>query len=319
MTKNELSINNINPEVQVTLGKAVLKNEKQIKDLLATSKKYKGIVITTEEDAKFVKATRTQMNKLIGALDDKRKDLKNEMYEPIEAIEKQINELKKDVFDTWEDLDVTYKGYEQKLRDEKQKEIDKLMKEHAEGRDLEHNPKWLNKGYTINAIITDIRKLVSEAEELEAEVELNEQMIIKTCEANDVESTGYLQTLKTGVVSVMDIIDTIIQAGAEKRRKAEELAEQQRLAEEQAQAEANKEVLQSKLQGEYNYQVSSTKDGDVVEVYQDANEVVILETETGEIVFRVAEFRATKSQLKMIDDYAKSIGVEMMPHACQNS
>lgn len=319
MTKNELSINNIKPEVQVTLGKAVLKNEKQIKDLLATSKKYKGIVITTEEDAKFVKETRTQMNKLIGALDDKRKDLKNEMYEPIAAIEKQINDLKKDVFDTWEDLDITYKGYEQKLRDEKQKEIDKLMKEHAEGRDLEHNPKWLNKGYTINAIISDIRKLVSEAEELEAEVELNKQMIIKTCEANDVESTGYLQTLKTGVVSVMDIIDTIIHAGAEKRRKAEELAEQKRLAEEQAQAEANKEVLQSKLQGEYNSQVSSSIDGDVVEVYQDANEVVILETETGEIVFRVAEFRATKSQLKMIDDYAKSIGVEMMPHACQNS
>ena len=313
MTNNELAKQNINPEVKFELGTYEFVNKSSIEAILLGAEKYKGILIVADDDVKFVRNTRKQLNDIVKEIDRKRIDTKNEMSKPIKEMEREFNDLKAIVLETHQDLDSTYKAYEQRLKDEKQAEIDKLIDELSDGIEIEPNTKWLNKGYKIDDIEKEI---VEQVEAYKEAVELKEkhiQMIKTTSETNGLTPDGYIQVLETGM-DVLDIIDSITKAGEAKRQKEAELAEQARLQEEY---NAEMERIR-KAETETPKEPEPTKE-EVIDqaVYETEQEIEVDHDETGELVYRVAEFRATLSQLKAIDEFAASIGVEMLPHACQ--
>ncbi len=311
---NELAVQNIVPSVEITLGEAKLNNKDEIAQVLERSKKYIGLVITTEDDVKFVYRTRTQMNNLIKALDRKRIDIKNEMYEPIAAIEKEIAELISIVRETHGDLDETYKAYEQKLKDDKQLEIDDIIATLSEGYEIEHNPKWLNKTYKLEEITTDILVSVKEQKREEEKYEQSKATIIQTAEANNLTSDGYIQLLDSGASEVLDIITSINKAGEVKRtedeRKLIEKEEQDaynaeieriRASEEKAPVElppTNEEVIDEAVHG-------------VNERFDEQPQIMVMPDETGELLTRIICVTATRSQLKMMNTYCESIGVRI--------
>lgn len=311
---NELALQNIVPSVEVTLGDAKLSNKDEIAQILAKSKKYKGIVITTEDDAKFVKSTRASLNKMITKLDDERKDVKQKMYEPIAAIEKEIADLINIVRETHGDLDDTYKAYEQKLKDDKQLEIEGIIATLSEGYAIDHNPKWLNKTYKLEEITTDILVSVKEQKREEEKYEQSKATIIQTAEANNLTPDGYIQLLDSGASEVLDIIASINKAGEVKRtedeRKRIEKEEQDAYNAEIERIRASEEKAPIELPP-VNEEVIDEAVHAVNERFDEQPPIMLMPDETGELLTRVISVTATRSQLKMMNAYCESIGVRI--------
>lgn len=311
---NELAVQNIVPSVEITLGEAKLNNKDEMAQVLEKSKKYKGIVITTEDDAKFVKNTRTSLSKMITKLQDERKDVKQKMYVPIAAIEKEIADLINIVRETHGDLDDTYKAYEQKLKDDKQLEIDDIIATLSEGYEIEHNPKWLNKTYKLEEITTDILVSVKEQKREEEKYEQSKATIIQTAEANNLTSDGYIQLLDSGASEVLDIITSINKAGEVKRTEDE----RKRIEKEEHDA-YNAEIERIRASEEKApVELPPTKEEVIDEAVHAVNErfdeqpqIMVMPDETGELLTRIISVTATRSQLKMMNTYCESIGVRI--------
>lgn len=311
---NELAVQNIVPSVEITLGEAKLNNKDEMAQVLEKSKKYKGIVITTEDDAKFVKNTRTSLNKMITKLEDERKDVKQKMYVPIAAIEKEIEDLTNIVRETHGDLDDTYKAYEQKLKDDKQLEIDDIIATLSEGYAIEHNPKWLNKGYKLEEITTDILVSVKEQKREEEKYEQSKATIIQTAEANNLTSDGYIQLLDSGASEVLDIITSINKAGEVKRTEDE-----RKRVEKEEQDAYNAEIERIRASEEKApVELPPTKEEVIDEItyavtdqFDEQPQIMVMPDETGELLTRIICVTATRSQLKMMNTYCESIGVRI--------
>ena len=84
--------------------------------------KYQNLVFT-EETMKEGKDTRSKLNKLKKALDEKRKDIKRQCLEPYEKFEVKINELIELVDKPTIAIDNQIKAYEEALRESKRQEI----------------------------------------------------------------------------------------------------------------------------------------------------------------------------------------------------
>lgn len=312
----------VDPLVTYELGSYSFDNKQAISEALESLKAYKGIVIATEEDAKFIKETRTKLNKLKEQLDRSRIDIKNEMGKPIVQMEQEFNDLKAIVTETHKDLDDTYKAHEQRLKDDKQAEIDKLIAklsdEMKEELNIKHNPKWLNKGSKFVDIEAEIIEQIVAQQKAIALKSKHIEMIKTTAEANGVTADGYLQVLETGA-DVLDIISSINTAGEAKRQQEAELAEQAKLQE-----EYNDQTSRIRNNVDFDRYPEPTKEEVIDQAINEAEqeveqEIKIAPQETGELFVRVAEFKATLSQLKAIDEFAASIGVEMMAHACETA
>ncbi len=333
---NALAPLNIEPKIELTLGSVTLNNKQDIENLLSQSKKYKGMVIKDKNDVKFVYSTRSNLNKMMQAIDRKRIDTKNEMYEPIKQFEAEMNGLKAIVEETHKDLDATYKAYEQRIKDEKQAEINKAIEELSDGHDIEHNPKWLTKSYDMETVRKDIVAFVEVEKARIAKFELEQETVRQTAEMNGLPADSYLQLL--AFKDVLDVVNDIVQAGVDKqKREAAEAERQAQIEAEETERRAQQEAEKAERNAQYEAELQRIRTTAVikevepspVEVIDEVAfeseiepevevEIEVEQDETGELFTRVAQFTATKSQLKMIHAYAQSIGVDMLPHKCSD-
>lgn len=131
-------------------------------ELTEALKGYKGRVYT-KDTITDAKADRAKLNHVRDALDQRRKDVKNMYLDPYAAFEAQIKELTGMVVECSAEIDVQVKAYEQTEKEEKLqacKDIWGQWVKELDGRvkfDQINNPKWLNKGTSLDAVEEEIK------------------------------------------------------------------------------------------------------------------------------------------------------------------
>lgn len=122
---------------------------------------YKGIIYTADTITQ-AKKDRAGLNKLVDAIDTKRKEMKAHYLHPYEEFEAQAKELVAMVKTVVAEIDAQVKAYENFKKEEKQVEIKRLYE--AMIGDLAalvpyerlHNPKWLNVTCSVSTITEEL-------------------------------------------------------------------------------------------------------------------------------------------------------------------
>lgn len=122
---------------------------------------YKGIVYTPDTIVQ-AKKDRASLNKLVDAIDAKRKEMKAHYLQPYEAFEAQAKELVAMVKSVNAEIDAQVKAYEAFKKEEKLQQIKALYQDMVG--DLAnlvpyerlHNPKWLNVTFSIPAVTEEL-------------------------------------------------------------------------------------------------------------------------------------------------------------------
>ena len=182
------------------MNKPVLKNEikaeikgiskvedniTEAKEYALSLKEYYGTLVFNDDQLKEAKDERASINKLVKSIADYRKNIVAEFKKPIEQFEATAKETEKILKETSDFVDVQVKKFENKEKEKKREEIEKIYNTQIEElKDVISinqlfNDKWLNKGTTLQSIedemkskLAGIRSGLKAIEELHSEFEL---------------------------------------------------------------------------------------------------------------------------------------------------
>ena len=124
--------------------------------------RYKGVVYDETQIA-MAKKDRAQLNKLVQAIETKRREMKQTYLQPYQDFEKQANELIAMVKETAGEIDTQVKAYDERRKQEKLARIKAeiyapMIDNLADLVPYEklHDPRWLNVTCAINTIGTEM-------------------------------------------------------------------------------------------------------------------------------------------------------------------
>jgi hypothetical protein len=120
----ELVISEVKPQAIVINNKYEI-----LKALDESLVKYNKVL--TEDNMKEGKEDRAKLNKLVDAIDSKRKEVKEQCLAPYTAVEKDFKEITGKVEKVKDVLDKQIKNYEQSLKDKKKKELQSFYDENV--------------------------------------------------------------------------------------------------------------------------------------------------------------------------------------------
>jgi hypothetical protein len=143
----------------LTPQKIVIKNKEEIiKELKLSLEKYNKVL--TEETVKEGKEDKAKLNKVIKAIEDKRKEIKKAVMLPYEEVEEDFKEITNLINNTVSVLDTQIKAFEEEEKAKKQEQINVLLKANTTGVNL-NNEKWLNATYKLKDIEQEINEFVT--------------------------------------------------------------------------------------------------------------------------------------------------------------
>lgn len=138
-------------------------NEELKKEISAKMEDYKGLVFT-EDTIKEAKKDRADLNRLKTAFEDERKRIKKLCMEPYNRFESQVKEVTSLIDAPVRLIDAQIKEVEEKKRQEKQQEIERIFRETGfqDFVRLEQifDPKWLNASVSIKKVEEQMRSLL---------------------------------------------------------------------------------------------------------------------------------------------------------------
>lgn len=193
-------------------------------EITQKSNEYMNLVYS-DDQIKEAKKDRAALNKLISALEAKRKEIKKQVMIPYEDFEKKEKELVSIIRQAVDNIDGQIKGYEEGLRQEKLKKVKEIYKEAIGDLDrtvpLERifKDSWLNASTTLKSIKEEIAAIY-------AKVDADLKVINK-------ESSTYGYEMKEEYLKTFDL-----SAAMAKKQELEETARKKALFEEQKQKEA---------------------------------------------------------------------------------
>lgn len=202
-------------------------NEELKAEIAEKVKDYKNLVYT-DNQIKDAKADRAKLNKLVKALEDKRKEVKKECLQPYEKFEKQIKEVIEIVNEPIALIDGQVKEYEEQKKKEKQEQIEKMFEEKNIFDWLKFekifDTKWLN-------ATTSIQKIESEIDEKVAKIDAE----IATLQSLKEFAFEAIETYK----NCLDLSRAIAEGQrlAEIQRRKEEAKKEEEARKEQAEIE----------------------------------------------------------------------------------
>ena len=97
-------------------------------EITGKAETYKNLVYS-DEQMREAKKDRAKLRKLNSALNEKKKEIKNQIMAPYMGFENQIKELMGIVNDAVDNIDLQVKGYEEGLRQEKLEKIKTIYNE----------------------------------------------------------------------------------------------------------------------------------------------------------------------------------------------
>lgn len=186
---------------------------------------YSNLIITDQDSYKFASQVKAELNKVIKAISDERIRIKKEFNNPLTEFECKVKEITGEIEAGKNQIDGRIREYDQRLKDEKQDKINDLIQQHAGGRYIEQNPKWLNKTFTDSKIVEEIKEQVAFAEKEEQRIETETQLIKDTCKANDIETDGFLSMYQSGS-EVSDVLTAINRSVIKRKEVTEKQTEE---------------------------------------------------------------------------------------------
>lgn len=174
---------------------AVEFNFEELKEQLKSKcELYKGLTFT-EENMLEGKKDRAALNKLVNAMETRRKEIKKKCLMPYESFELKIKELVSIVNEPISEIDMQIKTFEESLKALKLKDIIGYWNEKAENLkelldfDKCFNQKWLNSTFKIDDVKKEIDNLFSKvANDLKIIGDLKTDFVLQV-------KDKYLQTL----------------------------------------------------------------------------------------------------------------------------
>ena len=211
--------------------KAIEWNHEELKAEMQEKVAMYGAIVYDDDQIKAAKADRAELNKMVKALEDKRKEIKSQCLAPYEKFEKQMKELVAIVQQPIALIDEQVKAYEAKQKEAKMEEI----KAYIATKDLKGiepaaiaNPKWMNATTSMKQIQEEIDK---KAEEIAADMAILEDLAEYSFEA--IETYKNTLDVRAGINKAKELQEIA-------KRKAEWEAAQK--AQEEAQAAALEQV-----------------------------------------------------------------------------
>lgn len=243
---------------------------------------YKGIVYTHDTIAQ-AKKDRANLNRLIDAIDTKRKEMKAHYLHPYEEFEAQAKELVATIKTVNAEIDAQIKAYENFKKEEKQAEIKQLYEAMIGNLatlvpyEKLHNPKWLNVTCSMGAV----------SEELGGKIGRIEAGL------KSIDTLGLDDDLADRVKSRFLQDYDLAGAWAEKDRIIHEREELARLKAAQAAAQSPKPVAEEYAPPRQENPITAQVSNDIAE-------------ELIEITFRI---RVTGSKLKLLREFMRANGI----------
>lgn len=295
---NELINQEIQFDVEVKTS-VEMKNEEQLNALVTEVESKMAGLVFTDENVPEAKETRASLNKIIKQLDAGRKGVKNEALIPVTVFENKMKEFVKRLNNVISPIDDGIKEFEEVQKANRKLVVEKLINESAANFDIEPSEIVIQESWLIKSL-SDIKRTKLVTDEMtriqqEKQKLANELSIIASyCKALNLDDGGWLLQINQGVPSpeVMKSIDGYNQREKEriKREKQLEIDRQVRIEQEQlakqSQVEAAKELVSH------------------VEVESPGQEPLAPVTET-----LTLKFTGTETQLTMLSDFIKSIGI----------
>lgn len=208
---------------------------------------YKGLVYD-EDQVKEAKADRAELNKFKKAIEDKRKEVKQQCLAPYENFEKQVKEIIAIIDEPVALIDSQVKAFEERQKQEKEAEI----KEYFESKDFHGftyerlaDPKWLNAGTSMKSIKEAIDK---KAEEIAADFELLNALEEYTFEA--IETYKNCGDVRAALAEAKRLTDLAKQKAEWEAKKAAEAAARAAEAEARAAEAAARKAEEEARQAE---------------------------------------------------------------------
>lgn len=238
----------INPTEEGFLKKIQWNKEELEKAIRGKIAAYQNVVYT-EDSMKQAKADRAELNKLVKAIEERRKKVKEIVNAPYATFEAEVKEVLKLIQEPAGMIDRQIKEMEKKQQDEKRNAIleayEAVIGDMAEILPFERifDSRYLNASYRLNTAKAEVKEKV---ERVRRDLETIDSMDSKySLNAKDV----YIKTLDLSAALAENkrLIDLEEKLEAEKRRRAEEEAERKRLAEEQQKQEEERRAEEERL------------------------------------------------------------------------
>lgn len=224
----------ITPKIEYKQAEVKINDYEALKKAVqAYADRYKGLTIT---EATFDEArdTRKELNKLSGALDQKRKDIKKEANKPILRFEAQVKSLVEIINSTRDEIDSGLNEVREQRRQIKLEHVKELIAEMAPNygvdvAEVEINPRWLNESTREKKIIDGIAGTMNSINKQKEKSATERKLIMLTCREHGLDPSGWYAMLD-GVIDVNVVLEEI-ERYAKEKQQAEVLKQKQQEAE----------------------------------------------------------------------------------------
>jgi len=145
---------------KMSKGQLVTNAQTLVKEVEQELTKYEYVV--TEQNYDLAKSDRSNLNKLVKEISDKRKDIEKDVFGSWNEDKKTIMSLEKKIKELSSNLGDGINSVDQVAKDEKLAEIKKLWKEKSDelpinvNFDMVYDKRWLNKTTSMNEIESDM-------------------------------------------------------------------------------------------------------------------------------------------------------------------
>lgn len=221
------------------------------------SEEYLNLVYS-ENQMKEAKKDRAALRKLVTALEDKRKEIKKQVMVPYQDFEKKEKELVSIINEAVDNIDAQVKGYEEGLRQDKQKKVEEIYKECIGDLDrtvpLEKifKDSWLNASTTLKSIREEISGIYQK-------VDTDLKLI-------NAETSKYSYEMKEEYLKNLDF-----SAAMAKKQELEETEKRKTIFEEQRKKEAEEREQKRRMEAEAVESAGKAESGAPVASYIDTD------------------------------------------------
>jgi len=163
------------------------------------AKKYDGLV-ATDESLKGAKSAKAELNKLIKAIDDKRKSVKRDYDEPYNDFKKDVDELQAILKETVEPIKESISKIENQQRDERKSKVEELIFNMApaygvDPNDIAIEDSWTNKTMTEAKLTKILKDGFTALKHKQDSFKASKQLIEEHCKLKGVDSAGWINQL----------------------------------------------------------------------------------------------------------------------------
>lgn len=272
--KGKMEFRLINPTEDGFLRRIQWNKEELEAAVRAKIANYENVVYT-DENIKEAKSDRAELNKLLKAIEDRRKQVKKIINEPYAVFEAELKEITALINKPVSLIDQQVKAYEERQKEEKKATIKSIYDESignlAQVLPFEKifDVRYLNQTFKMSVVeeeikekITRVRTDLETIDSLESKYKLN---------AKDV----YIKTfdLSKAMAENKRLADLEEKLEADKRRKEEEAAERKRLEEirrkKEAEEQAAREAAETERKAEEEKRKSEETERKLAEVQRD--------------------------------------------------